>query len=810
MGAAKWALRASSPRAPIQDVEATVELPDGTDGPRGFAWGFVSQGLSSATNLALSLIAARVLGPGGLGSVAIGFASYLVILGLERALVTDPLVAFSAGAPSDVRRRSMDDALTVALVGTAASAGVMALVGVGVRGDIGRALFVLAPWIPLLVVQDFWRAVLFRDGRARAAAVNDGCWLVAMGLAAPFAWWLGSLWAVVGCWGFGGLAGTLLGFGQTRAKPASIGLAVRWWKDTLWPLGRWFGATSLGYSVLTYATILALAGLIGAEDLGGLRAVMTIFAPLTLIGAALALPGLPAITRAVGVSAHQGVRLAFRVGAASTLVTAAYFGLLSIGGGAVVALVFGDSFQGFSHLVWPIGIGQVVAAISIGFALLLKAERRGKAVLVANIVSPAVGLVLGCGLAAVYGVTGAAWGIFGSCVAGTVVTTVLALAQPAERRRPATARPQHSLETPRQRSWRGLSNYPVRLRPLLLGKRGAARALDVLRLRSPWVKHRRRPAHIRPLDEFKLFAIVGTWMEADVIEATVRNAFTQGCDRVFLVDNESPDGTVDVALGAGAELAASFPTDRYDEHRRLQVMNDAVARISADDGSDHIWWLWLDADEFPHGPSGSTVRGYLATLDCAFRIVGARCINHYPGEDPHYVSGRHPLDFQPLGEELMSRYSCWLWHWKHPLQRFDRGRPPIECAVGFHRASSDERPLFEPVEPVFLHHFPFRDRDVTERRLRALFAAASDEPARAELDGFAAWHMSARLRSLEAVYAQDWGAVEMGVTEGTRRPQPEPVPWTELVESEHAHVARWYRLDSPVPGRLEPLESRVG
>jgi len=419
------------------EIEPAAELPPGADGPRGFAWGFVSQGFSSATNLALSLIAARVLGPGGLGSVAIGFASYLVVLGLERALVTDPLVAASAGAAADARRRSMGDALTVALIGSVASAAVLALAGVAVRGDIGRALFILAPWIPFLVVQDFWRAVLFRDGRARAAAANDACWLVAMGLAAPFAWWLDSLWAVVGCWGFGALAGTLLGFAQTRAKPVAIRPAVGWWKAKLWPLGRWLGATSIGYSVLTYATILALAGLIGADDLGGLRAVMTIFAPLTLIGAAFSLPGLPAITRAVGVSAREGVRLAFRVGVASTLVTAAYLGLLSIRGGAVVALVFGDSFRQFSHLVWPIGIGQVVAAISIGFALLLKAERRGKAVLVANMVSPAVGLVLGCGLAAVYGVTGAAWGIFGSCVAGTAVTTFMALEQRAEPLRPA-------------------------------------------------------------------------------------------------------------------------------------------------------------------------------------------------------------------------------------------------------------------------------------------------------------------------------------------------------------------------------------
>ena len=50
-----------------------------------------------------------------------------------------------------------------------------------------------------------------------------------------------------------------------------------------------------------------------------------------------------------------------------------------------------------------------------------------------------------------------------------------------------------------------------------------------------------------------------------MIEATVKNAFTQGCDRVFLVDNNSPDGTVQQAIAAGAEIAGSFSTPNYDE-----------------------------------------------------------------------------------------------------------------------------------------------------------------------------------------------------------------------------------------------------
>jgi len=92
-----------------------------------------------------------------------------------------------------------------------------------------------------------------------------------------------------------------------------------------------------------------------------------------------------------------------------------------------------------------------------------------------------------------------------------------------------------------------------------------------------------------------------------------------------------------------------------------------------------------------------------------------------------------------------------------------------------------------------LHHFPFREREATERRLRELFETADTSSNRVDLDSFAAWHMSARFRSIEAVYTQDWAAVEMGMTEGIRRPSVVPRPWTELVEPEDAHVARWYQ-----------------
>jgi hypothetical protein len=345
-----------------------------------------------------------------------------------------------------------------------------------------------------------------------------------------------------------------------------------------------------------------------------------------------------------------------------------------------------------------------------------------------------------------------------------------------------------------KRRIRTVTNYPLGRRPVLVARRAVSRTLSLLGLKHPWVVPRRNPSAPEVLDEFKLFAIVGTWMEEDIIEATVRNAFTQGCERVFLVDNDSLDGTVETATAAGAELADSFSSAEHDEYLRIRLMNEAVERISTAETTDHIWWLWLDADLFPHGPRGLTIRDYLAMLDRSFRIVGARFFNHYPSSEPHYVPGYHPLDFQPLCEELSFR-TCWHWHRTHPLRRFDRHRPRIWSELGLLRAHSDDQPLFEPSEAIFDHHFPFRQRQTTLQRLEALFVAGEAARSRVDPENVNHGHMTMRARSLDAVYEQDWKNVPTQLVGGCRRPHVEPVPWQDLVEPEHLVVKRWYSED---------------
>ncbi|MBA2293224.1 MAG: glycosyltransferase family 2 protein [Gemmatimonadales bacterium] len=298
------------------------------------------------------------------------------------------------------------------------------------------------------------------------------------------------------------------------------------------------------------------------------------------------------------------------------------------------------------------------------------------------------------------------------------------------------------------------------------------------------------------LPPFRLFAVLGTWMEADVVAATVRNAFTQGCSRVYLVDNGSTDDTVSAACAAGAILAHSYTTERYDENVRLDLMNKVVADVSASEPDEHIWWLFLDADEFPHGPWGMSLHEYLETLDQQFRIVGFRFFDHYPSADTPYVAGQHPLPFQPLCEEL-AYPMCPANHRKHSLQRFDRQGSPIRCGRGFHSAECADE-LFEPLQPAFIHHFPFRDEHLTRSRLEALWSRNEGGTARAEESHDT--HMLARFRSLQDVYAAAWDRVVNFISLDPMYDQivpPPPAmgvtlhPWNELIPSEHQPTFQW-------------------
>jgi glycosyltransferase involved in cell wall biosynthesis len=292
-----------------------------------------------------------------------------------------------------------------------------------------------------------------------------------------------------------------------------------------------------------------------------------------------------------------------------------------------------------------------------------------------------------------------------------------------------------------------------------LRRRFARRAARLLRGPAHPIASEPNPAHADPVADAPLFAIVGTWMEEDVVEATVANAFSQGAERVYLVDNGSRDETVARAKAAGAILAESFDTDNYQEHVRILLMNAVVARVSLESRKAHVWWLWMDADEFPEGADGVRISDYLSRLDARFRIVGSSYCNHFPSAKPESLRGFHPADLQPLCETYARdrlRF-CPQPHFKHPLQRFDREGPFAMSIIGFHAANTlGTTRLLEPTGGIVTHHVQYRDEDLTRARMSLL--CGSDRNSLNHSVGNT--EIAKRFDSLDAVYTKRWDRVD--------------------------------------------------
>jgi glycosyltransferase involved in cell wall biosynthesis len=300
------------------------------------------------------------------------------------------------------------------------------------------------------------------------------------------------------------------------------------------------------------------------------------------------------------------------------------------------------------------------------------------------------------------------------------------------------------------------------------------------------IEHEQDPTDPQRLPEFEMFAVVKTWMDGDVIEATVRNAMVQGASKVFIVDNGSTDDTVARAVAAGAVVAEIYHTESFDGRLVQPLMNATVARESLRSGADHVWWLYLDSDEFPEGPNGMSVREYLASLDRRYRLVGAHYVNHLPAGKPEYLPGFHPIDFQPLCYEFApARWPpCSRGHWKHPLQRFDRHGHFLLSNDGAHSGFCSEV-LLEPGGGVLTHHFQYRDEGLTRAKLELTCGPESQRTSLHGSTGFDGFIR--RRRSLDAVYDQRW--LDVDTIPNSVSGSDRPLPWPHL-----GRVRRWYEL----------------
>lgn len=331
-------------------------------GRRRRALGVIDQALSSLSNVGIAVVAARGLSPRGFGGFAVAMAIYAFAVGVARALATEPLLVRGGPATLGSGAEAAGAMTTLGLV----AAGVCALGGVGLGGTAGRSLLALAPFLPMLLLQDAWRYVAFAADRPADALRVDVVWvgvqvgasglLVLSGANDP------ALFVVA--WGAAGTAAAVAGTVWARLWP-SLRSGPRWiaaHRD----LGGPFTAEFLVAGGAANAGLWVLGALSGLGAAGALRAGQTLFGPINIIYVGMLLTLVPQGARRLRED-RPGVRpLMFRVSAAIAAVALLWTAALGILPMAAGRAILGDTWPQARPLLLPLGLAMTAGGLAVG------------------------------------------------------------------------------------------------------------------------------------------------------------------------------------------------------------------------------------------------------------------------------------------------------------------------------------------------------------------------------------------------------------------------------------------------------------
>lgn len=360
------------------------------------------QGLSSVGNFFVVLIAARLLGPAGLGSVVRALAVAYFTLALLRAICGEPLLVFGT--------RVLGGAVYIGLI-------------VGLTGSVAAAALYLLPFwerdpaigaVSLMLVgvcmQDLGRYVSFTLRRPGVALAADAIWiLVELAVLAILVYTpLSSAAGVVLAWGAGAAAGALFVFAWLGLRPTR-GSAVAWLRET-----RGLSSWATGQAVLSQVAgplmVFGLGAVAGLSVLGGIRAAQTLLSPLTG-GLATLFPLLLPGSRPQGGPVFPQISARVRAAAALCFAVGTVYAGTVAAFADVISTVFGSAFGAFAGVVPAVALAGFVQALAIPPGVGTRALGAGWALFATQAAATAVGLPVILVLGATHGAGGAAAGL---------------------------------------------------------------------------------------------------------------------------------------------------------------------------------------------------------------------------------------------------------------------------------------------------------------------------------------------------------------------------------------------------------------
>ncbi|MCK9900323.1 teichoic acid transporter [Frankia sp. Cpl3] len=402
---------------PIED-QTGQQAAVGTGSTKSKAiWTLADQGVSSATNAAVSFLIARQVSTSEYGAFAISYIIFSVIIGLSRAGCCLPLGIAYSGRSASAFRYAAASATGTCLAAGAVLGVVLAGAGAILGGSVGAGLVVMGFVLPGLLVQDAWRYVFFAQGRPFGAFLNDIAWAAVqmIGVTVLIERGVKAAPPMLLAWGVSALIAALLGVAQAGLWPAPS-RALAWIRENR------ANAMNLSAEFVTVqgalqASIL-LIGVLGSKEMvGSLQGVRTLLAPTTVVGIGIVSFAVPELSRRSAMSARAREQ-------AAVLLTAIVVGLGGLW--SVIFLLFprvgeallGDTWPGVHAILLLSVLHYAGTAVPTGPACIMYALGHTRTTFRINLVMapmlfafPLVGVLIGGVQGAVVGFNIVFWGI---------------------------------------------------------------------------------------------------------------------------------------------------------------------------------------------------------------------------------------------------------------------------------------------------------------------------------------------------------------------------------------------------------------
>jgi O-antigen/teichoic acid export membrane protein len=389
------------------------------------------QALIAGSNFVLNVLVARWLTAEQYGAYAVAFASYMLLIAFYQGLILEPMSVLSASFDEERFRSYLGSLLRVQARISAILAVVLALVVLGIllfdhNSSLGWTLLALVPSLPFILV--FWMLRGACYVRRSPHYATQGAFIYSavmlLGLILVRQWFRIS--ASIVFIGMGVSAAAVSCLLYRRLRPNFESKISDWdqWIEH-WNFGRW-ELSKIGFDWVSQNISYTLtAGFLGMAQVGALKAIMTLFLPLTQSMSALRRLLLPHLATISDRSGHRGaISSVWKMATIYWAGGIVYGILISVAAKPLFQLLYGGKFMEYAYLVPWAAVAALFGLPGHVIDMGLRAIRSPKSIFICSCLSAIACVCVTVPLTWAFGIRGAVLSII---ISSAILLTILTI-----------------------------------------------------------------------------------------------------------------------------------------------------------------------------------------------------------------------------------------------------------------------------------------------------------------------------------------------------------------------------------------------